>query len=80
MGSGIFGARCGLDLASLSTRAEDKGDHFVVSGTKIWTTRADVADWIFCLVRTDPDAAKRDGISFLLIDMASEGVSRDLSR
>ena len=65
----------GSDLASLSTRAEDKGDHFVVSGTKIWTTRADVADWIFCLVRTDPDAAKRDGISFLLIDMSSEGVS-----
>ena len=65
----------GSDLASLSTRAEDKGDHFVVSGTKIWTTRADVADWIFCLVRTDPNAAKRDGISFLLIDMASEGVS-----
>ena len=65
----------GSDLASLSTRAEDKGDHFVVSGTKIWTTRADVADWIFSLVRTDPDAAKRDGISFLLIDMASEGVS-----
>ena len=65
----------GSDLASLSTRAEDKGDHFVVSGTKIWTTRADVADWIFCLVRTDPDAPKRDGISFLLIDMASEGVS-----
>ena len=65
----------GSDLTSLSTRAEDKGDHFVVSGTKIWTTRADVADWIFCLVRTDPDAAKRDGISFLLIDMSSEGVS-----
>jgi alkylation response protein AidB-like acyl-CoA dehydrogenase len=47
----------------------------VVSGSKIWTTRADVADWIFCLVRTDPDAAKREGISFLLIDMTSEGVS-----
>ena len=65
----------GSDLASLSTRAIDKGDHFVVSGTKIWTTRADVADWIFCLVRTDPEVSKREGISFLLIDMASEGVS-----
>jgi acyl-CoA dehydrogenase len=65
----------GSDLASLSTRAVDAGDHFVVSGTKIWTTRADVADWIFCLVRTDADAPKRDGISFLLIDMRSQGVS-----
>ena len=65
----------GSDLASLSTRALDAGDHFVVSGTKIWTTRADVADWIFCLVRTDADAPKREGISFLLIDMHSQGVS-----
>jgi acyl-CoA dehydrogenase len=65
----------GSDLASLSTRALDAGDHFVVSGTKIWTTRADVADWIFCLVRTDVDAPKREGISFLLIDMHSQGVS-----
>ena len=65
----------GSDLASLSTRAVDAGDHFVVSGTKIWTTRADVADWIFCLVRTDADAPKREGISFLLIDMYSPGVS-----
>ena len=65
----------GSDLASLSTRAVDAGDHFVVSGTKIWTTRADVADWIFCLVRTDADAPKRNGISFLLIDMHSQGVS-----
>lgn len=65
----------GSDLASLKTRAEDCGDHFLVNGTKIWTTRADVADWIFCLVRTDPDAPKQQGISFLLIDMESEGVS-----
>ena len=65
----------GSDLASLTTRAEDRGDHFVVSGTKIWTTRADVADWIFCLVRTDQAAPKREGISFLLIDMGSAGVS-----
>ena len=65
----------GSDLANLTTRAEDRGDHFVVSGTKIWTTRADVADWIFCLVRTDQAAPKREGISFLLIDMSSAGVS-----
>jgi len=65
----------GSDLASLKTRAEDRGDHFLVNGSKMWTTRADQADWIFCLVRTDPDAPKQKGISFLLIDMASEGVS-----
>ena len=65
----------GSDLASLKTRADDCGDHFLVNGTKIWTTRADVADWIFCLVRTDPNVPKQQGISFLLIDMESEGVS-----
>lgn len=65
----------GSDLASLTTRAVDDGDHFIVSGTKIWTTRADVADWIFCLVRTDPDAPKRKGISFLLINMHSAGIT-----
>jgi alkylation response protein AidB-like acyl-CoA dehydrogenase len=65
----------GSDLASLQTKCEDKGDHFLVNGTKIWTTNADKADWIFCLVRTDPEAAKQEGISFLLIDMESEGVS-----
>lgn len=65
----------GSDLASLKTRAEDKGDHFLVNGTKIWTTKAEMADWIFCLVRTDPGAPNQEGISFLLIDMASEGVS-----
>jgi acyl-CoA dehydrogenase len=65
----------GSDLASLKTRAEDRGGHFLVNGTKIWTTQADKADWIFCLVRTDPEAPKQEGISFLLIDMASEGVS-----
>ena len=51
------------------------GDHFLVNGTKIWTSYANLADWIFCLVRTDPQAPKRDGISFLLFDMASLGVS-----
>ena len=65
----------GSDLASLQTRAEDKGDHFVVNGQKIWTSYADKADCMFCLVRTDPDARKQAGISFLLLDMESEGVS-----
>jgi alkylation response protein AidB-like acyl-CoA dehydrogenase len=65
----------GSDLAGLQTRAEDKGDHYLVNGSKIWTSYADQADWIFCLVRTDPEAPKHQGISFLLFDMASEGVS-----
>ena len=65
----------GSDLASLQTRAEDMGDHFLVNGSKIWTTNADKADWIFCLVRTDPDAKKQEGISFLLIDMDDPGVT-----
>lgn len=65
----------GSDLASLQCRAEDKGDHFLVNGSKIWTTAADKCDWIFCLVRTDPKAKKQEGISFLLIDMDDPGVS-----
>ena len=65
----------GSDLASLQTSAVDNGDHFLVNGSKVWTSYADQADWIFCLVRTDPAAPKRDGISFLLFDMATEGVS-----
>lgn len=65
----------GSDLASLQCRAEDNGDHFLVNGSKIWTTSADKCDWIFCLVRTDPDAKKQEGISFLLIDMDEPGVS-----
>ena len=65
----------GSDLASLRTKAEDRGDHFLVNGQKIWTSYADKADWIFCLVRTDPQAVKQKGISFLLIDMATPGVS-----
>jgi alkylation response protein AidB-like acyl-CoA dehydrogenase len=65
----------GSDLAGLQTRAEDKGDHYLVNGSKIWTSYADQADWIFCLVRTDPNAPKHEGISFLLFDMESPGVS-----
>jgi len=65
----------GSDLASLRTRAEDQGDYFLVNGAKIWTSYADEADWIFCLVRTDMQAPKHEGISFLLFDMASPGVT-----
>src|SRR5215475_3621119 len=65
----------GSDLASLATRADDRGDHYVVNGQKIWTSYADKADWIFCLVRTDGAAKKHTGISFVLFDMASPGVS-----
>ncbi|MCZ6710719.1 MAG: acyl-CoA dehydrogenase family protein [Gammaproteobacteria bacterium] len=65
----------GSDLAGLQTKAEDKGDYYLVNGAKIWTSFADEADWIFCLVRTNPDVPKHEGISFLLFDMASEGVS-----
>ncbi|MEZ5503223.1 MAG: acyl-CoA dehydrogenase family protein, partial [Halioglobus sp.] len=65
----------GSDLASLQCRAEDMGDHFLVNGSKIWTTAADKCDWIFCLVRTDPNVKQQEGISFLLIDMDDPGVT-----
>ncbi|MAS11585.1 acyl-CoA dehydrogenase family protein [Salinisphaera sp.] len=65
----------GSDLASLKTSAEIDGDHFVVNGRKIWTSYADRADKMFCLVRTDPDAKKQAGISFILLDMDTPGVS-----
>jgi len=65
----------GSDLASLKTRAVREGDHYVVNGQKTWTTLAHYADWIFCLVRTDPAAKKQEGISFLLIDMKTPGIT-----
>ncbi len=65
----------GSDLASLSTRAEDRGDHFVINGQKIWTSGAHNADWMFCLVRTDTSAPKHEGISFVLLPMDQPGVT-----
>jgi alkylation response protein AidB-like acyl-CoA dehydrogenase len=65
----------GSDLASLQTFAEDKGDYFSVNGAKIWTSGANYADWMFCLVRTNRDVPKHEGISFLLFSMDSPGVS-----
>jgi alkylation response protein AidB-like acyl-CoA dehydrogenase len=64
----------GSDLAGLQTKAEDKGDHWLVNGQKVWTSYADKADWIFCLVRTSTES-KQGGISFLLFDMQTPGVS-----
>jgi pimeloyl-CoA dehydrogenase large subunit len=65
----------GSDLASLRTTAVRDGDRYIVNGQKTWTTLAQYADWIFCLVRTDPAAKKQEGISFLLIDMKTPGIT-----
>jgi alkylation response protein AidB-like acyl-CoA dehydrogenase len=67
--------QAGSDLASVRTRAEHDGDDYVVNGSKIWTSGAEHADWIFCLVRTNPDVQQQKGISFLLLDITSPGVS-----
>ena len=65
----------GSDLASLQMRADDKGDHYLVNGSKVWTSYGDLGDWMFCLVRTDFEVKKHSGISFVMFDMASDGVS-----
>ena len=65
----------GSDLASLQARAEDHGDHYILNGSKTWTSYGDKGDWMFCLVRTDTEARKHEGISFVLFDMATPGVS-----
>ncbi|MGH8483373.1 MAG: acyl-CoA dehydrogenase family protein [Pseudomonas sp.] len=65
----------GSDLSSLKTRAVREGDHYRVNGQKTWTTLAHYADWMFCLVRTDPEARQQQGISFLLIDMKTPGIT-----
>ncbi|MBT3533778.1 MAG: pimeloyl-CoA dehydrogenase large subunit [Rhodospirillaceae bacterium] len=65
----------GSDLASLSTRAVANGDDYVINGHKIWTSHAHHADWMFCLTRTDPDCKPQEGISFILIDMSTPGIT-----
>ena len=67
--------QAGSDLDSVRTRADRDGDHYLINGSKIWTSGAEVADWIFCLVRTNSDVQQQKGISFLLFDMTSPGVT-----
>lgn len=72
---GFSEPNAGSDLASLKTSARDEGDHFVVNGTKIWTSYGDKSDWMYALVRTDPTAPKHLGISLIVLDMRSPGIS-----
>jgi acyl-CoA dehydrogenase len=65
----------GSDLASLQALCEDRGDHFILNGSKIWTSYGDLGDWMFCLVRTDRQVPKHEGISFVMFDMATPGVT-----
>ena len=74
-GQGFSEPGAGSDLASLRTAARRDGDHYVVSGEKTWTTYGHYADWMFCLVRTDPAVSPQAGISFLLVDMKSPGIT-----
>lgn len=72
---GFSEPNAGSDLASIKTFARDEGDHFVINGTKIWTSYGDKADWMYAIVRTDREAPKHEGISLVVFDMKSEGVS-----
>ncbi|HEV8314227.1 MAG TPA: acyl-CoA dehydrogenase family protein [Burkholderiaceae bacterium] len=74
-GQGFSEPNAGSDLASLKMRAVREGDHYIVNGQKTWTTEGHYADWLFCLVRTDPEAKPQRGISFLLIDARSPGIT-----
>jgi alkylation response protein AidB-like acyl-CoA dehydrogenase len=71
---GLSEPNAGSDLAGLATKAEDKGDHFALNGQKIWTSGADISQWCGALVRTEPQAPKRDGLSFVLLPMDQDGV------